>query len=236
MSLEQFQRALADLIASPRLCLTARAEPDSVFNQYDLSARERQRLLNIAGQKGMSTSCSLYRHNRVTPIYTLLHFSCLLLGEDLEAELDAYWASTEFTDFQFRLEIARFAQFLRRRLHQGALRDRRLADVLSFELAANELQYLPRRAIRETLMHAGAAAKQDRPRLSPLVRVVKSSCDLMRLIEALSQGSGGRCVVATGEYFYLLSALGEAHEVAELGARIGRILYELQHGSEFTGT
>ena len=68
MSIAAFQQALCDLIASPRLCRELRAAPDGVLAHYELTERERTRLMQAVRQPGMSTNCTLYRSNRVTPI------------------------------------------------------------------------------------------------------------------------------------------------------------------------
>src|SRR5262245_58707380 len=121
MSLAEFQLAMTDLIASPERCLDARWDPVGALARYELTARERRRVIDTGLQKGMSTNRALYRSHRVTPIYTSLHLSCLALGSQLEAELDEYWKSAEFSDRRFRLEIERFAHFLKRRVENGAL-------------------------------------------------------------------------------------------------------------------
>jgi len=107
MTLAAFQQALCDLIASPDLSLAARAGTADVFGRYDLSDRERVRLVQIVWQAGMSTNCTLYRSNRVTPIYTLLHHTCFILGDRFKHELDDYWEATELRDLEFKREIER---------------------------------------------------------------------------------------------------------------------------------
>ena len=69
MSVASFQQALCDLIASPSLCRALRSDPDDVMANYELSDRERRRLVEAVWQRGMSTNCSLYRSNRVTPLH-----------------------------------------------------------------------------------------------------------------------------------------------------------------------
>jgi hypothetical protein len=88
MSVASFQQALCDLIASPRLCLALRAAPEEVLENYELSARERARLCEAVWQRGMSTNCSLYRANRVTPLYMLLTYTCRSLGDQLRSLLE----------------------------------------------------------------------------------------------------------------------------------------------------
>ena len=53
-----YQRALSDMIASPRLCLAVRRDAGEALAGYELSDRERGRLATVALQPGMSTSCT----------------------------------------------------------------------------------------------------------------------------------------------------------------------------------
>jgi hypothetical protein len=96
MSVASFQQALCDLIASPVLCKALRAAPDDVMAGYELSPRERTRLVEAVWQRGMSTNCSLYRSNRVTPLYTMLNATCRSLGDQFAPLLDAFWSSRNF--------------------------------------------------------------------------------------------------------------------------------------------
>jgi len=240
MTLAAYQQALADLISSPQRCLAARADPQSALSGYALSELERWRVASIVQQAGMSTNCSLYRSNRVTPIYTLLHFSCLALGDELEVELNGYWESVEFSDLQFQLEIARFAQFLKRRVEQGAVRLPWLPALLDFELARNELRFLPRRRLLATLSqnagsHGGAPAR-DAVKLSPLVRLSRFPCDAPALLTALAAGLRG-VIVKPAESYLLSSVLRDAApEVLPIEAKWGRHLMLLRDTAIFPGS
>ncbi|HEX6738576.1 MAG TPA: hypothetical protein VF310_09905 [Vicinamibacteria bacterium] len=142
MSLASFQRALADLAASPALCLEARRDP-AVFDRYQPTERERRRLADVVRQRGMSTHCTLYRVHRITPLYTLLGCSCFVLGERLLGLVEAFWAEQPESDLQHLAEVDRFAGFLRARLATGELEDPYLDEVLAFEQALNELKLAP---------------------------------------------------------------------------------------------
>lgn len=134
MSLEQFQRAFADLVASPPFCLAVRGMPE-LLEGYTLTTRERERLQAMASHPGMSHNCTLYRANRLTPIARCLPATCLHLGPRLRAEFDNFLAtsSTAF-DLQFRGEAERFGRYLIARLECGALEDRELRRCLDREL------------------------------------------------------------------------------------------------------
>lgn len=178
MTLLAFQQALCELIASPHLCLEVRGDAEPFLAHYDLTPRERERLREIVWQRGMSVTCSLHRSNRVTPLYTLLHYTCVALGEELQPLLDDYWADAELRDLEFQHEIYRFAAFVKQRTDDPLVR-----ELLEFELAMNELRFAPRRKILEQL--GDEAIDDDR---HPLVRVVHFTHSPADVLQALAQG------------------------------------------------
>jgi hypothetical protein len=112
--LVEFQRALADLTASPELCREVRREPAILRQRYQLTEREWRRLTAIAGSRGMEANCVLYRANRLAPIALNLPDTCKALGETLTQHVSAYWDSEPITDVHFLVEADRFGQYLRR--------------------------------------------------------------------------------------------------------------------------
>lgn len=189
MSIPSFQQALCDLIASPQLCLTLRANPEAALADYQLSARERKRLLEVVWQRGMSTNCTLYRSNRVTPIYTLLTFTCRALGDQLRALLDEFWEAKEFQDGQFHSEVERFAAFLSRRIAAGGIQSPFAAELLQFELALNALEFAPRRQILDEIAKLPPIEPDTPCRLHPLARVIRFRHDPDVLLEAAACGA-----------------------------------------------
>jgi hypothetical protein len=183
MSLLGYQRALCDMIASPQLCLRVRAHADAL-DGYTLTARERRRLRAVSAQRGMSTSCTLYRVNRITPLQSYLPLTCTLLGDGLAEEADRYWSEGKPGDLQFGPEARRFGEFLHRRLRAGAIDDPYLAEVLALEMAANELRW-------------GA---------QPASRSVPFVHDPVALLEALADGRSPGPGIARGDYTVLLDA------------------------------
>jgi hypothetical protein len=141
MSLDGFQRALADAVASPSRCLELRRD-GSLLETYDLDDRERRRLLAVVGHEGMSHNCTLYRANRLTPLARSLPRTCALLGARLMPELEAFWARKPNTEVQFKLEAERFAHYLSERCNEGAfgVADE-LAAVLRVELSDLDRQF-----------------------------------------------------------------------------------------------
>ena len=115
MSLAAFQRAYADLAASPRLCLAVRADPVAALARYDLEARERDRLARAVWQRGMDANCTLYRVTRITALNTVMPLTLKLLKPGLRALLDAYWEAHPVHDVRFTHEAARFIAWLETR-------------------------------------------------------------------------------------------------------------------------
>lgn len=236
MSLADFQLAMAHLIASPERCLDARWDPVGALARYELSARERQRLVDAVRQKGMSTSCSLYRSNRVTPIYTLLHLTCLALADRLEVELDEYWKAVEFSHQQFKREIEGFALFLKHRVASGKLAVECLPELLDFELASNELRFLPRRRLLAETAELGPCTRRDRPRLHPLVRVAHFSNDATRLFAAVAHGEPTDTLPRQDSYVVLSVQREVTPEVLPLDRALGALLWELRTSGAFRGS
>jgi hypothetical protein len=112
MSLAAFQRAYADLAASPKLCLAVRADPVAALASRDLSARERDRLARAAWQRGMDANCTLYRVTRITALNTVMPTTLTLLKPVLRTLLDGYWEDQPVHDVRFTNEAARFIAWL----------------------------------------------------------------------------------------------------------------------------
>jgi len=203
MSLLGFQRALADLAASPELCSRAISHPAPAFLPYDLTSREESRLAAMVRDRLMGTNCVLYRVNRVTPIYVFFPMTCQVLGGDLRRELDAFWSVHRATDLQYLPETSRFVRFLKNRLHAGALRNEFVEEIVDYEAAATELRFAKR--------------------TDSLVRHIRFSHDPAQLLDLLSKSNDFPPSLPRGEYWVTLVAKGEELEVrvtqAESGSR-----------------
>lgn len=112
MTMTAFQRAYADLSASPKLCLAVRADPADALAAYDLDAREHRRLSRAAWQRGMDANCTLYRATRVTALNSVIPLTLALLKPMLRPLLDAYWENHPVHDVRFAQETARFIDWL----------------------------------------------------------------------------------------------------------------------------
>jgi len=195
MSLLGFQRALADLSASPDLCSQAIADPNPVLAPYDLTERERARLAAMVRHRLMATNCVLYRANRITPVYVFFPMTCRLLGRELRSELDAFWRAAAGVDLQYYTETARFARFLRERIASGELRNEYLAEIVDYEAAATELRFAGRNS-------------------DDLRRRVRFTHDPAPLLDALSSRAPIPPGLARGEYEVLLDAANDTMEVS----------------------
>jgi len=221
MTLSGFQLALCDAIATPVLGKQLRELPESFLGKYDLTARERRRLLAMGGQPGLLTSSAIYRLNRITPLCEYLPMTSLILGDDLVGHAEDYWA-THGTDLQFGPEVAGFGTFLSDRCRTGLAAHRYLADVLDFEVAINDLRF-----------QSGDALRRDRDggvRLHPLIRVVAFAHEPLGLLEALSEGripDGA----SPGEHYVLIDGRDGGLQIVPVAAGPGRRLLQLVRGA-----
>jgi hypothetical protein len=229
LALQAFQYALSELVASPPLCLAVRAGKIDFFNQLDLSETEKARLMEVVWQPGMSVSCSMYRSNRITPIYTLLNFTCFLLGADLKREVDEYWTSSQLPDLQFKEEIERFGRYLKGRITAGAITNPFVEEVLNFELAMNELQFVPRQKILCQIQRAMARGETGLFRVNPLIRVLLFRHEPFEVVDTLRQGRAPSGELPRGEFFVVLSALEEPIDMKRLDANLGNVLFRIQN-------
>lgn len=228
MTLRAFEHALSDLVASPTSCLAVRAGGDDFFRRFDLSEREKNRLMEVVWQKGMSVSCSIYRSNRITPLYTMLNFSCLLLADRLKAEVDEYWASSDSPDLQFKPEIERFGRFLKRRMAAGAITNPFLDEVLDFELAVNALQFISRQRIVAQIEEARLRGKSGALQLNPLIRVVRFRHEPFGLLDRLGREEMRLGEEPTGEFFIVVDAGEEQIQLKQLDVVLGSVLSRIQ--------
>jgi len=205
---------MCDLVRSPALCRALLAAPAEVLSRYELSARERRRLLAIAEQPGMALTAALHGASRLSPIHALLPRTCLLLGPALAGESERFWAGHEPSDPPFRPEAERFAAYLRGRICDGASLSPFLPEILDFELAMIALRYLPRQTIVDEL-----AAGGDRLWLHPLVRLVRFRHEPTQLLRCLTEMRAPPRDLPTGEHWVLLRAGQTAPDGAPIDER-----------------
>jgi len=131
-----FQQALADLTASPDLCLQVRRDAAALHGRYRLNERETRRLLAIVNHPGMECACIVYRANRLAPLALNLAETCRVLGAGLRDLVSDYWARHPEGNVHFFVETERFCRYLEGRLEAGATLPAALPAVLAREAAA----------------------------------------------------------------------------------------------------
>jgi len=230
MSLQEFQHALADFVASPELCRAAVADPRRLAEKYDLTGREVNRLLHSAQQPGMKVCWSLYRANRFGPVHAILPLTCRALGQNLRRELDAFWNGALPEDLQFKSEAERFASFLRRRAREGQLALPVVDDLVAFELALAELRFMPRRQIRESLRRAESLADATILVLHPFIRLLHFEHDPERLLPTLLSERPLSSDLARGDYHLLVGGKDGGMAIRLLDARLADILNTFKLG------
>ena len=224
MSVTSFQQALCDLIASPRLCRALRAAPEEVLANYELSARERARLCDVVWQRGMSTNCSLYRANRVTPLYMLLTYTCRSLGDQFRSLLDEFWDAKIYRDGQFSSEVERFAAFLRKRIADGIVSSPFTAELLEFELKLNSLRSAPRKQLLREVKTLPAPGPDTPCRIHPLARLVRFHHDPDALLDAAERNVIASAKIPRRESLLALSLVDGEVRVIQLPDDIRRAL------------
>lgn len=230
MSLQSFQQALCDLIASPSLSHEMRTHPKDVLRCYDLTPREQHRLIAVVRQPGMSTNCTLYRVNRITPIYTLLPLTCFVLGDDLKNETELFWENYENTDLQFKQEADRFAEFLMSRVRTVQIKNPFLKEVLEFEIAVNELRFLPRHQIANGLINSNTTRSDLPLELHPLVKLVLFQHNPSVLLKFLGEVRPPPYQIEEGEFHLLLDATGDELQIKSINSDLWKLLKRIQTG------
>jgi hypothetical protein len=114
--LVEFQQALADLTASPELCVRVRREPSVLKERYELTDREWRRLAGIVEHPGMACACMVYRANRLAPLALNIPATCRALGKHLRAVVSEYWRLYPEGNVHFFVEADRFCRFLKAKL------------------------------------------------------------------------------------------------------------------------
>ena len=133
--LVEFQQALADLTASPELCISVRHDPSILHQRYELTELEHHRLVGIVRHPGMACACMVYRANRLAPLALNIPETCRALGKDLRAVVSEFWAAFPEANIHFFIETDRFCRFLTAQLAEGRSFAPEVASVLAREAA-----------------------------------------------------------------------------------------------------
>jgi len=147
MSLAMFQRAVVELTLAPLKARALRDGDADVLVGYELTERERERLVGIVGQAGISVSCSLSRGNRFEVIFQTFPMTCVVLKPVLRELVDEIWETTQPTNYQLVGEETAFVELLKRRLAAGEIDLPYVEDVFGYELACMELTRQSRESV-----------------------------------------------------------------------------------------
>lgn len=220
MSLSGFQLALCDAIANRELAQELRNVPDRFLDRYELTAKESRRLLAMRWQPGFRTSSAIYRLNRITPLCEYLPMTTLILGDEIVLHAEAYW-SAHGTDLQFAPEVAGFGAFLSERCRSGVATHRYLADVLTFEIAINELRFLSDDIDR---------GEPARCHVNPFVRIVAFAHEPLGLLEPLGAGHLPD-QVSPGEHYVLIDGREGGLAIVPVANEFGHRFVQIFNGA-----
>ena len=218
MSLPAFQQVLGALVADQAFCRAVREDAAMALAGRDLSPREVRRLAAMAGTSGMTASGTLYRFNRLTPLYRCLPRTLTALGPTLPGLIDAFWRAYPETRLQFEEEVAWFTAFVEAQTAAGAVLPPLVADILAFEVAACQLLF---RSRDEAALPPGSGGTT---RLHPLVAVVQFRMEPATVLA----GRAG----APGEHYVVLDARGPELQAKPVPVAVGRVLALAQAGAD----
>jgi hypothetical protein len=136
MSLAELQRALADWVDAPALRLAVRNDGTAALDGYQLTDRERARLLAMAHDARMPIDGALHRAHHLRALHSLLPLTLRWLGARAQPELAAFTATGPAAGVPRGREAFRFGAWLEQRIAAGELADGAFHDALRFELAA----------------------------------------------------------------------------------------------------
>ena len=207
MALSDFQRALSEMTIHPGLAARERGEGDPALADYDLSPRERTRLVAVARHPGMDLNCTLARGNRFGPIMDVLPLTCTLLTPWLRELLDELWRVNRPNNYQLSGEEDAFAGFLQAKLASGEFSHPYLAEILDYEIACW--------ALVQSLRHT--PVEDSAPADAAPFRLVRFAHDPAKLLPPLKTGGLPPAGLPAGDYPVRVTLRGDTL-VVEYGA------------------
>jgi len=137
MSLADFQRAFALMVADPVTWAGKLNDCPREDELLELSARERERLRVLLAHPRMSANRLHVRANRMMPIVASLPLTCSWLRTEMSSVLDAWLAGSPEASIQYAREAKRFAGWLPAFLRSGLFPHPAL-DALRYEMCIAE--------------------------------------------------------------------------------------------------
>lgn len=134
VSLREFQRALAEMTLDATFARRVKEQGAPALATFALDAREEQRLLAAARQRGMVLACTLARANRFAAIADSYPMTCVVIEPVLRDLFDELWSRCRPAGYQLTSDVASFADRVRREkaLHR---RFEYLSEVFAYEQA-----------------------------------------------------------------------------------------------------
>lgn len=139
MSLQAFQHAVVELTLAPDMADRLCGGDTGVLASYDLTPRERERLIAVAGQRGMAVHRTLARGNRLEVIFGAFPMTCILLRPLLRGLVDELWAAHRPSHYQLAEEADVFVALVERKIADGSLTIAYLPEVFGYELVCRAL-------------------------------------------------------------------------------------------------
>jgi hypothetical protein len=180
----------------------------------------------------MRVNGMLYRSNRLGPIAAQLPYSFVLIGPELRATMDVYWAENPGFERNAPREVRRFAEFVRRRIAEGVLMEPLLGEVLDWEMVVYELALLPPERTLAEVADAAARARADGPlRPHPLVGVTPFSVDPRALLPHLfAKRRPPYDDVPPGDHHLLVDFRGQRRAFVPLDPSAATAFYAVRDG------
>lgn len=139
MSLQAFQQVIVELTLDPGRVQRMLQGDLSVLDRYELTDRERKRVLEAIRQPGMALNCTIARGNRFEAVAELFPMTCTLLKPVLRDLLDELWKDAPPTHYQFAGEEEAFMGIVDRKIASGELAIEYLDEIFAYESRCAEL-------------------------------------------------------------------------------------------------
>ena len=226
MSISDFQQALARLVMSPPFRSSVRGEPDTALAAFDLSPRERQRLMALANDPALNVGTMIHRSFRLSMLATTLSKTCAALGpQQLKEVVHRYWETYPPQDYYYEREAFRFGEYLLALLREGRIENEYVEQVLNLELNVLALK----KASANNDSHSNQDLVRDPaaayPSLNPLCRVIPFDHEPETLLTALSQDQVPEAL-PRGEYYLLLDrSTSKQIQIRQVDPRLGAVLH-----------
>jgi hypothetical protein len=222
MSLLEFQQALSKLVLSPEFRALVREDATQALAVFDLTALEQRRLAAVARTRGIALGTMLHRARRLTTLANTLPRTCIVLAQDFDRMVEAYWQAHPPQNLYHEQEAARFGAFVLALLREGDLQNELLEEVVQMELSVLTLANTSQNT---TSQHANISAPTTTfPYLEPRYRIAFFRHDPEPLLTALDKGVVPQHV-QQGYYCLLLSRSANGQlQLQQINPHMGAIL------------